>query len=154
MNQALASNTGSHTPAPETPRRRSDRGQTLVEFAISFTVFLMTVLGLMEFGILVFRFNMLSNLAQEGARRGSVCGKSTALSSAECDIQLFVVNRSVGVLASTADVTVTWSAGSATNSMPGDTVTVAVSRPFNPLTRIVPLGPLTISASSLMIVSR
>jgi Flp pilus assembly protein TadG len=154
MNQAPASNTGSHATASKTPRRRCDRGQTLVEFAISFTVFLMTVLGLMEFGILVFRFNMLSNLAQEGARRGTVCGHNTALSGTDCNIEAFVVARSIGVLGNTTDVVVTWSAGSATLSMPGDTVRVAVSRPFNPLTKIVPLAPLTISASSLMIVSR
>jgi Flp pilus assembly protein TadG len=133
------------------------RGETLVEFALSLTVFLMTILGAMEFGILVFRYNMLSNLAQEGARRGSVCGKYTAYTgglASQCNIAAFVRDRSLGIVPSASDVSVTWSAGSAASSNAGDTVTVSISRPFAPLTRIVPLGNITISASSQMVVSR
>ncbi len=135
------------------PRHR-ERGETLVEFAISFTVFLMTVLGTMEFGILVFRYNMLSDLAQEGARRGSVCGKYTVYTgglAGQCNISTFVQARSVGI---NPTVAVTWSAGSAANSNPGDTVTVALTHQFNPLTKIVPLATLTLSSSARMIVSR
>jgi Flp pilus assembly protein TadG len=129
-----------------------ERGETLIEFALSLVVFLMILLGLSEFGILVFRYNMLADLAQEGARRGSVCG-SGAAPSLDCSIESYVATRSLGILSS-SDVTVTWSAGSAAASIPGDTVTVSVSRPFNPMTRLVPLSPLTITSSAQMIISR
>jgi Flp pilus assembly protein TadG len=128
-----------------------ERGETLIEFALSITVFLMVLLGTMEFGILVFRYNMLSNLAQEGARRGIVCGHSTSLSTGECDIESFVRARSGGIQPA---VSVSWSAGSAASSMPGDTVTVQVSQTFSPLTRIVPMAALPISSTATMYVSR
>src|SRR5438093_611632 len=53
-------------------RRRGEGGETLVEFALALTVFLMTVLGTMELGIGVFRYNMMSDLAQEGSRWAAV----------------------------------------------------------------------------------
>ena len=45
-----------------------DRGQELVEYAIVFIVLMTLVLGVIEFGIIVFTQNSLSNAAREGAR--------------------------------------------------------------------------------------
>jgi hypothetical protein len=47
---------------------------------------LMAIFGIMGFGQAVWRYNMVANLAEEGARRAVVCGSNTGLSSTECDI--------------------------------------------------------------------
>src|SRR5580765_6404193 len=83
-----------------------NRGETLVEFALASTLFLMTLLGTLIFGIVVFRYNMLSNLAQEGARRASVCGAQSGLrASGQCDVAAFVRARALGINLNSVTVT-------------------------------------------------
>jgi hypothetical protein len=54
-----------HSPSRE-------RGQSLVEFAISLTVMMMLLAGAVEFGIALFQFVQLRDAAQEGALYGSI----------------------------------------------------------------------------------
>jgi len=44
----------------------------MVEFAIVLPVLLLLILGILEFGILIFNYNTISNAAREGARYGIV----------------------------------------------------------------------------------
>ncbi len=133
-----------------------DRGDDLVEFALAATVFFMTVFGILEFGQAVFRYNMLSDLAQEGARRATVCGTKATLGSGDCDIRTYVSGRSVGLLAvgdvscGSSDTTCT---GIASKNI-GDTVTVQVQKSFTPLTALIPHSAIPMSATSKMIVVR
>lgn len=129
-------------------RPNAQRGETLVEFAVGLMLFLMILLGTMQLGILVFRYNVISDLAQEGARRASVCGANSGLSSTECDVVAFVQARSLGI-----NPTVTVTPNPSTR-IAGQTVQVQVQRTFNPFTRIVPLGAMTLSSTATMIVSR
>jgi len=55
----------------------SERGETLIEFALSLFVFLMLVVGTLEFGLLVWHYNMTADLAQEGARWAAMHGKNS-----------------------------------------------------------------------------
>ena len=132
---------------------RGERGQTLIEFALASTLFLMTILGTMIFGIVVFRYNMLSDLAQEGARRASVCGAASVPSglqgAGQCDIDAFVRSRALGI--NLDSVTITPS--DLTTVLAGQAVTVEVRHTFNPMTRLIPVGALTFSASSTMYAS-
>src|SRR5438552_7566955 len=50
------------------PRRwlQHQGGQSLVEFALSSTLFFVTVFGIITYGIAVYRYNLIGNLAQEG----------------------------------------------------------------------------------------
>ena len=50
----------------------TERGQSLVEFAISLTVMMMLLAGAVEFGIALFQFVQLRDAAQEGALYGSI----------------------------------------------------------------------------------
>ena len=62
------------------PRRRglrSERGQTLVEFALGLVLVVITLLGTVQFGVAIFRYNMVSDLAQEGARWAMVRGSGS-----------------------------------------------------------------------------
>jgi len=47
---------------------RRERGQDLVEFAIVLPVLLLLTLGIIQFGILIWNYNTVSNAAREGAR--------------------------------------------------------------------------------------
>lgn len=49
-----------------------ERGQSLVEFAISLTVIMMLLAGAVEFGIALFQFVQMRDAAQEGALYGSI----------------------------------------------------------------------------------
>src|SRR5450759_4130737 len=62
-------------------RRRSDRGQALVEFAIVIPVFLLLLTGLLDGSRLVFAWNGASQAARNVARTGAV----TCLSLGGCD---------------------------------------------------------------------
>jgi Flp pilus assembly protein TadG len=53
------------------PRHRQ-RGQELVEFALILPLLLLLMVGIFEFGYVVFAYNTLSNAVREGARLGSV----------------------------------------------------------------------------------
>jgi len=52
--------------------RRSERGQSLVELAISLVILLYLLSGAVEFGIAFFQFVQLRDAAQEGALFGSM----------------------------------------------------------------------------------
>lgn len=49
-----------------------ERGQSMVELAISLTVIMMLLAGAVEFGIALFQFVQLRDAAQEGALYGSI----------------------------------------------------------------------------------
>jgi len=55
-----------------THARRRERGQELVEFALILPLLLLLMVGIFEFGYVVFAYNTLSNAVREGARLGSV----------------------------------------------------------------------------------
>ena len=141
---------------------RNQRGETLIEFALSFTTFLMTLFGTFQFGIAVWQYNMMSNLAQEGARWASVRGAgSGAIAASESGVQSFVQSRSLGmnpsvdtftVNAATRTCTTTHVNPSALNA--GTGLCVHVQKTFAPLTRIVPAATMTFHSTAQMIVAR
>jgi Flp pilus assembly protein TadG len=57
---------------------RSERGQSLVEFAISLVILLYLLSGAVEFGIIFFQYVQLRDAAQEGALFGSTDAENTA----------------------------------------------------------------------------
>ena len=131
-----------------------NRGETLIEFALALMLFLGTILGTMIFGLVVFRYNMLSNLAQEGARRASVCGVHSGLSSTDCDVAAFVQARALGINVTSAGGSVIVTPTTYRTTLDaGETVTVQVTHRFNPLTGIIPVGTLTFSSTATMIAS-
>jgi Flp pilus assembly protein TadG len=132
---------------------RDQRGSTLIECALGSVLFFMTLFGILEFGQAVWRYNMVANLAQEGARwatvRGSgASGGMTPASAAQ--VQTFVQSRAVG-LNVTAPTPPT-SNPSTLNA--GDQVVVKVQTTFTPLTTLIPHSTITLSATSKMIMAR
>lgn len=56
----------------KTPAPRSERGQSLVELAISLTVIMILLSGAVDFSIAYFSFSAMQDAAQEGALFGSI----------------------------------------------------------------------------------
>lgn len=59
-------------------KNKSERGQSLVEFAISLVIILFLLAGAVEFGIALFQYIQLRDAAQEGALYGSICPRDAA----------------------------------------------------------------------------
>jgi Flp pilus assembly protein TadG len=133
--------------------KRGERGQALVEFALSAIVFLVLLFGILEFGLAVWRYNMLADLAQEGARWASVRGLNSGLAEKATyqDLQNFVTSRAIGI-----DVTVdtALTVPEPSTLSPGDAVTVAVYSSFTPVTGLFPQSTLTLRSTAKMIMSR
>lgn len=56
----------------------TERGQSLVEFAISLVIILFLLAGAVEFGMALFQYIQLRDAAQEGALYGSICPRDAA----------------------------------------------------------------------------
>ena len=62
----------------KTNKTKTQKGQSLVEFAISLTVIMILLAGAVEFGIALFQYVQLRDAAQEGALYGSLNPTDTA----------------------------------------------------------------------------
>ncbi len=83
-------------------------GQSLVEFALVFPIFLLLLFGLIDIGRYVYTANALNQAAREGARYGSVASWSaTCAGSRESCIERETVARLAGVQTDTSDVVIT-----------------------------------------------
>jgi Flp pilus assembly protein TadG len=128
----------------------ADNGQVLVEFALSALLFFAVLFGTIEFGLVVWRYNMLSNLAQDGARWASVRGStSSILNASTSDVQMYVQARAVGMA-----VDVSTPGGEPSTLLPGQTLSVKVQTTIAPLTQLVPHGTLTLSSTASMVIAR
>jgi hypothetical protein len=87
--------------------KRSPTGQSLVEFALVFPVFLLLLFGLIDIGRFVYSLNALNQAAREGARYGSVASWSVGCAgSRDACVRQETVDRLAGVAASASDVEV------------------------------------------------
>jgi Flp pilus assembly protein TadG len=153
--------------------RQDQRGDALIEFAISVTVMLTMVFGVMDFSRAVYVYHFLPYAAGQGIRyaavRGSTWGSTTCTGTATLDCAATSANitsyvQSIappGVTASTLTVTTTWpgttpsgSACISTNGVnsPNCLVKVSVSCPFSFVLPFLPSTALTFAASSEQII--
>ncbi len=51
-------------------------GQDIAEMALILPVFLLLLLGIIEFGIILFTYNTVASTAREGARYGVIAGRT------------------------------------------------------------------------------
>jgi Flp pilus assembly protein TadG len=74
------------TRVPVLARLKSERGAELIEFALVFPLLLLVVLGIVDFGFLFQRMEVVTNAAREGARIAVLPGYGVA------DVQARVAN--------------------------------------------------------------
>jgi Flp pilus assembly protein TadG len=139
-------------------RWRDDRGETLIEFGLAALVYFTMIFGTIELGIAVWRYNIISDLAQEGARWASVRGGSAGAiqAASAADVDAFVQSRAVGI-----PVTVTVPQAPS-SLMPSDIVTVTVQSTFTPVTPLVlfgspniqGVGTINLQSTAQMVMSR
>lgn len=140
---------------PERPDRKQphSQGQGLVEFALVLPVFILLLFGVIDIGRLVYINNALSEGAREGARWGSVQGRSNTPS----DVQA----HTIGIMSAVPDATVTVTCQSpigTTVSICGsnDILTVAVSSQVTMLTPVISnlIGTNTYTATAKVTVNQ
>ena len=118
--------------------KQARRGAAMVEMALVLPVFLMLVLGIIEFGRGMMVANLVTNSAREGARMAVLDGSTnTEVTTA---VQTFLVSA-IGHGISSADITTTITvtaaagnpnpANNVANAISRDLITVKVSLPFN-----------------------
>jgi Flp pilus assembly protein TadG len=81
---------------------KSERGQSLVELAISISILVFLLAGAVEFGLVFFQYVQLRDAAQEGALYGSTSPPLSAGDTAKIDI---IKNRAKAASTSPIDLT-------------------------------------------------
>jgi Flp pilus assembly protein TadG len=145
---------------------QDDSGQTLVEFAITLTIFLTAVFTLIELCLVFYTSSTISECAREGTRyaivRGSTCltGGTTG-AGASCTASATAINTYVSGLGypnaggGSMTVSTTFSADGSTfttsgNNTPNDLVRVQITYNFPIKLPFVPKNALNLKAQSQM----
>jgi hypothetical protein len=89
-------------------KRRSERGQSLVELGVSMLILLFLLAGAAEFGVLFFQYVQLRDAAQEGALYGSmnpgnlaeILNRVRHSSASPLDLDALITSGDVGVAVS------------------------------------------------------
>jgi Flp pilus assembly protein TadG len=137
-----------------TTLNRHDRGSELVELAIALPIFLVIVAGIMDFGFLFQRWEVLTNAAREGARIGTLPGYSQA--DVQARVQDYLTQGGLTATIPTPSVLYTTQTLSTGNTVDVVKVTVQYPSSFPNLGAIIGLirgtGPaaITLQASSTM----
>ena len=132
-------------------RLRGERGQSLVEFALVSPLFFLTLFGAIEFGLAVWQYNMIADLAQEGARWASVRGSTAGTAATNGTVQTYVQGRALGIVPT---VTTTWPDGGSPANLPGKRVQVVVTKNFVFALPIMGSGSVPLQSRAQMIIAR
>ncbi|HEX4014346.1 MAG TPA: TadE/TadG family type IV pilus assembly protein [Candidatus Cybelea sp.] len=141
-------------------KRFRQRGASLPETAIVLGVVLAMLFGIIDFGRAMYTYAFVAQLAREGARwmivRGSQCSVLDHCGAGQSALQTYVQGLSEGMTkASSIAVNTPVYSGCATlTDDPGCTVGVTVSYPFNFLLPYLPVGTITMSSTSKMVISQ
>lgn len=136
-------------------RRRRQRGQSLVEFALVFPVFVMLVFGLIDLGRLVYVDNAIAQAAREGARWGSVQGRSSSATTRD-DVRAYTLGIMTAVPGPTVAVSCELDGAARTACRTNDTLVVSVSSPVSMLTPVIGqlVGTVTVSSIAKVTVNQ
>lgn len=162
---------------PRPAARASEKGSTMVEFALVCTFFLLLLFGIIDFGRALYTYHFLSNAARTASRWAAVNGGACASDgscngtapmnngpASQTDVQKYVQNLTPGGIdPSKITVTacgVTSGAGKCADSPPGCTlnepgcmVKVSVSYNFNFLVPLVRSAAIPMSSTSEMVIA-
>jgi Flp pilus assembly protein TadG len=117
-------------PPQASPAHARERGQELVEFALTLIPLFMLLMGILDLGRATYAYTVMHNAAREGCRYGIVNPENTD------GIQNVVVSRALGLNLDPADVTVELL--DLYSNVPGDdTVQVSVTYDFTIVTPFI-----------------
>jgi len=132
------------------------RGQALVEFALAVPIFLLILFGLVDVGRLVYINNAASEAARDGARWGTVAGRS-ADSTTWDQIETTTIGRTTAIPQPTATVSCISHGTPRTDGhcYVGDILVVRLTAPVSLVTPGISqlIGPVTVTATARVAVS-
>lgn len=128
-------------------RKPSQKGSALVESALITLVFLVMILGIVDFGRMVWIYTQVAHGAREASRYAMVRGSATGNAATVAQIQAVVTNSAVLDTANT-HTAVTFNPDQSS----GSTVSVAVTYTFNFLGPYIPIGSVPLMSTSQMII--
>jgi Flp pilus assembly protein TadG len=137
------------------PRRKPSRGQALVEFALVLPLFLLLLFGLVDVGRVVFINNSLAEAARDGARWGSVQGRSGDVAG-RTSIAAATMDRMNGVPAPTVTVICEREGATVTDCHTNDVLVVRAASPVQLVTPVFNglIGPLNLSATTRVAINQ
>lgn len=145
--------------------RRRDRGQSLVEFALVFPLFMLIIFGIVDAGRLIYTYNTVANAARDGARV-AIVNQSTS-GSDTCDTTSATawstgcaIESGLGLGLQPADIVVEYrnptdTAACATPII-GCIAAVEVTGTYQPLTPVIGqlIGVVPVTSTSKMAIER
>lgn len=105
-------------------RRKGEKGAAAVEFALVLPLLVMLLVGMLEFGLVLWRQEMMTNATREAARAGIVAG-NPRLTQAEIQAVLASNLSLAGIDPAATTITITGAEG-----VSGDPLTVSVVYPY------------------------
>lgn len=130
--------------------RRLSSGQTLTEFALVLSAFLLITFGIIQMSRAIFSYNFVSNAARDATRYASVNGTKSQNPVTTSDVTTFVKNESPGIDPSQLTVNTTWNP----DNKPGSTVNVVVTYNFALFVPFFGQVTVPIGATSQMVISQ
>ncbi|MGH9394779.1 MAG: TadE/TadG family type IV pilus assembly protein [Terriglobales bacterium] len=136
--------------------RQRSAGTSMVEFALSVSVFLTVLFGIMQLSLAMFTYHFVAGAARQAARyamvRGAECsGWATACPAAASDIQSYVESITPGGINPAAlTVTTTW----LPDNTPGSEVQVTVQYAYGLDIPFVPASLWHLSSNAQMVISQ
>ncbi len=134
----------------KTRRSPAQRGQAMIETALSLLVVTGVVFGTMEFARLTYAYNFVAYGAQEAVRYACVRGNASPAPATADAIAKFVKAQAVGLIASELHVTTTWSP----DNNPGGVVRVQVTYNHPGLVGAILPATTRVSSTAQMVVSQ
>lgn len=126
-------------------RGNGERGAQMVEFALSFLLFLVLVVAVFEGGRLVWTYETLAHAARQGARMAIVHGERNPLAD-DNPIRDAVRAQAIGLPSNDLTVSTVWSDA---NKKGGSVVTVSASYPISFVA-----SPLVFGSNGLSLTAR
>lgn len=131
--------------------RRHERGSGLVESALCLMLFVTLVYSVMEFGRMIYSYNVLAGATREAARYAIVHGGSSGSVATQEILATKVKNWAIGLDTSAIAVTATWENVS---KSPGTSVLIVSQYTLSPFTRLITAGNVMLTTRSEMVISQ
>lgn len=151
MIRKLSSNHLSSAVRRQANKRHARRGATIVEFALTFLLFLLVVLTLLEIGRGIWTYTTLAHAARQAGRYCIISGSENPTTIA--NIETVVKRHCMGLNLPDVSVSCVWNPAATPKLDPalvrrGDIVEIKVNYPFRLVT-----SPLVLAQSTLMMSS-
>lgn len=111
-------------------RRRSRRGQALVEWALLLPVFILLLVGLLDVGRAIYAYNTVANSARYAARVAIVNQDETTVVAA-------AIKEGVALGLTSADVSCTGCVSGGASAVEGTSISITVTYDYEPATPLI-----------------